>query len=90
MADETDEAKVAAENPAWDVTTDPSNPQPRAWPVCDACGEAYSYQQAIHMTKGLIWVWGRTCKKAACKKAGAHLVGPAMEQADDEAEVSTG
>ena len=42
---------------AWDVTSDPGNPQPQVYPVCRDCQEAYVYKRALSLSKGYGWYW---------------------------------
>lgn len=57
---------------AWDITTDPDNPQPNVWPRCslDTCHTAYAYQWCMSWTGGSKFAWVRNCKH----KADAELV----------------
>jgi hypothetical protein len=62
---------MAAEAPteAWDVTTDPANPQPLIWPVCIVkdkngveCKTPWVWRWAMSWTGPSYWAWTKDCK----------------------------
>lgn len=53
----------AVDGPAWDVTTDPDNPQPQVWPTCGTCDAVWVYKRFMSFTRGgYVWAWAKPCK----------------------------
>ena len=51
-------ADAGPEEQAWDMETDPCNPQPLIWPVCVDCGDNFEYRSAWSITRGgTVWAW---------------------------------
>ena len=46
---------------AWDVETDPANPQPNIWPECPTCSVAWVWRYTITLDNAQ-WMWTRDCK----------------------------
>ena len=54
---------------AWDVETDPANPQPLIYPVCSECGSPYDYRWCWNpMGGGESFAWFRPAPvRGGCK-----------------------
>jgi hypothetical protein len=68
---------LAAAGPAWDIVTDPDNPQPLVYPVCKECHEPWSYKRCLNFRTGeYVWAWLAPDK---APKGCRHKAGPIVE-----------
>ena len=77
---------------AWDVETDPSNPQPQIWPECMEpdkktgleCRTPWAWRLGYTMT-GTKWAWMRDCKHKNAQPVLMTSDGPYTPQVPAEA-----